>query len=357
MKTVSVSPHVHSSLSTDKAMLYVIIALLPSAIWGVFAFGLRALLVLLVSVGSSVLVEYLLGLVSKENTLKDYSAIVTGLLIGMNMSPLVPLYIPVIASIFAIAVVKWTFGGLGCNWMNPALAGRVFVFFSFSSAMSTFIVPRFVYHPTDALSSATMLSAIKTSVSSGASGSNVDILSSASVAMSHFASGIEDATGISGYVIDAFFGNIAGCIGEVSAFLLLLGGIFLIAKHIITWHVPVIYIGSFALLSWIFGGLPRGMGLFEGEVILPVLTGGLMLGAFFMATDWVTSPTSRKGQIIYAIGCGFFTFLIRYFASLPEGVSIAILLMNIVTPTIDRYIRPKKFGYVKTEKKKKGEKV
>ena len=159
MKTVSVSPHVHSSLSTDKAMLYVIIALLPSAIWGVFAFGLRALLVLLVSVGSSVLVEYLLGLVSKENTLKDYSAIVTGLLIGMNMSPLVPLYIPVIASIFAIAVVKWTFGGLGCNWMNPALAGRVFVFFSFSSAMSTFIVPRFVYHPADALSSATMLSA------------------------------------------------------------------------------------------------------------------------------------------------------------------------------------------------------
>ena len=164
----------------------------------------------------------------------------------------------------------------------------------------------------------------------------------------------EDATGISGYVVDAFFGNIAGCIGEVSALLLLLGGIFLIVTHIITWHVPVIYIGSFALLSWIFGGLPRGLGLFQGEVLLPILTGGLILGAFFMATDWVTSPTSRKGQVIYAIGCGFFTFLIRYFASLPEGVSIAILLMNIVTPTIDRYIRPKKFGYVKPEKKKKG---
>ena len=147
-------------------------------------------------------------------------------------------------------------------------------------------------------------------------------------------------------------GNIAGCIGEVSALLLLLGGIFLIATHVIRWHVPVVFIGSFALLSWVFGGLPRGLGMFQGEVVLPVLTGGLFLGAFFMATDWVTSPTSLKGQIIYAFGCGFFTFLIRYFASLPEGVSIAILLMNIVTPTIDRYVRPKKFGYVKPEKKK-----
>ena len=145
MKTVSVSPHVHSSLSTDKAMLFVIIALLPSAIWGVFAFGLRALLVLLVSIASCVIVEYIMGRIIKENTIRDYSAIVTGLLIGMNMSPLIPLYIPVIASVFAIVVVKWTFGGLGCNWMNPALAGRVFVFFSFSSAMSTFIVPRYVY--------------------------------------------------------------------------------------------------------------------------------------------------------------------------------------------------------------------
>ena len=141
----------------------------------------------------------------------------------------------------------------------------------------------------------------------------------------------------------------------MSALLLLVGGIFLIAKHIITWHIPVIYIGSFALLSWIFGGIPRSEGLFSGEVILPVLTGGLILGAFFMATDWVTSPTSIKGQVIYAVGCGFFTFLIRYFASLPEGVSIAILLMNIVTPTIDRYVRPKKFGYIKPEKKKKEE--
>ena len=357
MKTVSVSPHVHSSLSTDKAMLYVVIALLPSALWGVFAFGLRALLVLLVSIASCVLVEYIMGRVSKENTLKDYSALVTGLLIGMNMSPTIPLYIPIIASVFAIVVVKWTFGGLGCNWMNPALAGRVFVFFSFSSAMSSFIVPRYVYHAADAVSSATMLSAIKTAVSSGSTGSNVDILSSASVAMSHFAAGVEEATGINGYIVDAFVGNKAGCIGEVSALLLLLGGIFLIAKHIITWHVPVIYIGSFAILSWIFGGIPRGMGLFEGEVILPLLTGGLFLGAFFMATDWVTSPTSIKGQVIYAIGCGFFTFLIRYFASLPEGVSIAILLMNIVTPTIDRYIRPKKFGYIKPEKKKKEEKA
>ena len=357
MKSVSVSPHVHSPLSTDKAMLYVAIALLPSAIWGVVAFGLRALLVLLVSVASSVIVEYIFSRISKEDTIRDFSAVVTGLLIGMNMSPSIPLYIPVLASVFAIVVVKWTFGGLGCNWMNPALAGRVFVFFSFSSAMSSFVTPRFLQSSVDALSSATILSSIKTAVSAGASGSNAEILSSASMAMSTFASDIENSTGISGYIVDAFIGNKAGCIGEVSALLLLVGGIFLIAKRIITWHIPVIYLGSFAVLSWIFGGLPRGLGLFGGEVILPLLSGGLFLGAFFMATDWVTSPTSRKGQVIYAVGCGFFTFLIRYFASLPEGVSIAILLMNIVTPTIDRYIRPKKFGYVKPEKKKKEEKA
>ncbi len=351
MRRVSVSPHIHSSLSTDKAMLYVLIALLPSAAWGVWAFGVRALIVLLVSVASCTLIEYVFNRISKESTLNDYTALVTGLLIGMNMSPIVPLYIIVIASLFAIVVVKWTFGGTGNNWMNPALAGRVFVFFSFSSKMSAFVAPR--YMAVDATSSATMLSTIKTMVSTGASASNAELLSSSAIGMTEFASSIQSSTGISGYIVDAFFGNAAGCIGEVSALLLLAGGIFLIAKGIITWHIPVVYITSFALLSWIFGGIPRGCGLFKGEVILPLLTGGLMLGAFFMATDWVTSPTTIKGQVVYAAGCGLFTFIIRYFASLAEGVSLAIILMNIATPTIDRYIRPKKFGYTKPEKKEK----
>ena len=328
-------------------MLFVIAALLPSALWGVWAFGLRALLVLLVSIASAVLVEYLLGLVSKEFTLRDCSAIVTGLLIGMNMPPSVPLFIPVIASAFAITVVKWTFGGLGCNWMNPALAGRVFVFFSFTSDMSAFTLPR--VFGVDAVASATPLSALKTAVTAGAEGRSTDLLS---LPVTDLALSIGDKLGISPYAVDAFFGNVGGCIGEVSSLLLLVGGIFLIATHIITWHIPVFYIGSFALLSWMFGGVPYGLGVFHGEVLLPVFSGGLMLGAFFMATDWVTTPTTKKGEIIFALGCGFFTFLIRYFGSLPEGVSLAIILMNIVSPTIERFVKVKPFGYVKAEKEK-----
>ncbi len=349
MKSVRTSPHIHGPLRTDRAMLFVIIALLPSALWGIWAFGLRALLVLLVSIASALLVEYLLGLVSKEFTLKDYSAAVTGLLVGMNMPPSIPLYIPVIASAFAIAVVKWTFGGLGCNWMNPALAGRVFVFFSFTSQMSAFSLPRWM--ALDAVSSATPLSAMKTAAAGGAVGNSAQLLQG-TIPSTDFALSIASRLGISPYAVDAFFGNVGGCIGEVSALLLLAGGIFLLATKIITWRIPVVYIGSFAILSWMFGGIPYGQGLFNGEILVPVFSGGLMLGAFFMATDWVTTPTTPKGEIIFAVGCGFFTFLIRYFGSLPEGVSLAIIMMNIITPTIDRFVRVKPFGYVKKTKEK-----
>ena len=352
MRVVSSSPHVHSPLSTDNAMLWVVGALLPAALWGVFAFGFSALFVLVISILSAVLAEFLLGKVSKECTLRDYSAVVTGLLVGMNMPPHIPFYIPVIASFFAIAVVKWTFGGLGANWMNPALAGRVFVFFSFTSQMSSFSLPR--YMAADAVSSATPLGSIKTLITAGTYADNAGLLAKAGLPVTGFASSVSSATGINAYTVDAFFGNVAGCIGEVSAFLLLVGGLVLIAKKIITWHIPVAYLGSFAVLSWIFGGIPRGFGLFSGEVLLPLFSGGLFLGAFFMATDWVTTPTTVRGQVIFALGCGVFTFLIRYFGSLPEGVSLAILLMNIVTPTIDRFVRPKKFGYVKETGKKEG---
>lgn len=352
MKIVSASPHVHTTMDIRRSMLFVIIALLPSCLWGVYAFGLRALVVLLVSVASALLSEYLLGLIDKKNTVPDLSATVTGLLIGMNMPPAIPLYIPVIASFFAIFVVKWTFGGLGCNWMNPALAGRVFVFFSFSSAMSTFSAPRAL--AADALASATPLSAVKTAISGGMH--NLDyqgVMDQLGYSATSIAKSIGGALGISPYTVDAFLGNVGGCIGEVSALLLLVGGIFLIATKVITWHIPVVYLGSFALLSWAFGGIRSGMGLFSGEVLMPLFTGGLMLGAFFMATDWVTTPTTKKGEVIFAIGCGFFTFLIRYFGSLAEGVSLAIILMNILTPTIDRYVRPRRFGYVKPVKEAK----
>ena len=365
MFNVRTSPHIHSSNRTDKAMLYVILALLPATIWGIAVFGLHALLVVLVSIGSAVLTEYLLGLVSKEFTIPDLSAIVTGLLVGMNMPPEINILIPILASAFAIAVVKWTFGGLGCNWMNPALAGRVFVFFSFTSQMSAFSLPRTLMRSAeainasgvankivvDAFSGATPLSVLKTGLSMGLGSDQASML--AGRPFTNFAANLGSVLHIDPYAVDAFFGNTAGCIGEVSAILLILGGIFLICMKVITWRIPVVFIGSFAILTWIFGGIPYGNGLFSGELLLPIFSGGLMLGAFFMATDWVTTPTTPNGEIVFAVGCGFFTFLFRYFGSLPEGVSLAILLMNIVTPTIDRYIKVKKFGYVKPVKSKK----
>ena len=242
MMTVRTSPHIHGSLRTDKAMLMVVIALLPAALWGVWSFGLRALFVLIVSIAGAFLTEYLLGKVSKEFTLRDGSALVTGLLVGMNMPPLEfhQFYIPLIASAFAIGVVKWTFGGLGCNWMNPALAGRVFVFFSFTSQMSTFRTPRVFL--SDAVTSATPLSAMKTAMSAGGAGRSSDLLT---LPVTDFAASLSDKLGISPYAVDAFFGNVGGCIGEVSALLLLAGGIFLLCMKIITWRIPVVWPWSF----------------------------------------------------------------------------------------------------------------
>ena len=348
MIKVKVSPHIHDTISTDKAMLYVVIALLPSAVWGCIMFGFRAVVVLLLSIGAALLTEYLLNLISKEHTLMDGSALVTGLLVGMNLSSTVPFYVPVIASAFAIGVVKWTFGGLGCNWANPAIAGRAFVFYSFSSHMSTFTLPWIFRNSVELAAGSTPLSALKMELGGGLS--SYEILSSSGYPMTQFAQKVGTALNINPYVVDEFFGFASGSIGELSALLLIAGGIFLMVKRVITWYVPVFFVGSFALLTWVFGGLANGTGFFTGEVMMSVCSGGLLIGAIFMATDWVTSPNTPKGEIIYAFGCGFFTFIIRYFGSLPEGVSLAILLMNMVTPTIDKYVKRRKFGYVKPVK-------
>lgn len=351
MRTITASPHIHSGASTQDIMLKVAIALTPAWLWGVYSFGLRALLVILVSVASAMLTEYLLGRISKENTLWDCSALVTGLLVGMNMSPSIPILIPVFASFFAIAVAKWTFGGLGCNWANPAIAGRVFVFFSFSSSMSSFVNPRAWKNVI--VSSATPLSLVKTSLSSGDffNISSNEILRLNSYPVSNFALKLSSSLGLNAYDIDAFFGNIPGCIGEVSTLLLLAGGIYLIASKVITWHIPVSFIGFYSLLTWIFGSIPYGLGAFHGEAISSLLRGGLILGAFFMATDMVTTPITHMGQVIFGLGCGFFTFLFRFFGSLPEATSVAILIMNIITPTIDKFLIPTMFGKVKKEAK------
>lgn len=355
--TVSSSPHLHAKADTASIMWSVSLALAPASLWGVYVFGLRSLLVLGVSILSAMLVEYLLGRMGKESTLWDGSAFLTGLLVGMNMSPSVPLFIPFIASAFAIFVAKWTFGGLGANWANPALAGRVFVFFSFTTPMSTYATPRTLASiMPDGLSGATPLGFAKTAIAGGTLGMDSNgLLSSAGYPATGFAQSISQATGFSAYSIDSFLGNVAGCIGEVSALALLIGGLYLLVRKIITWHIPATYLLSVAVLSWVFGGLPSGRGVFTGSFFPSMFSGGLMLGALFMATDYVTSPISHKGQIIYGIGCGFFTFLFRYFGSMPEAVSVSILLMNVLTPTIDRYIVPRKFGDTRELRKKQKE--
>jgi electron transport complex protein RnfD len=378
MKKITASPHIHSNWSTQASMLMVALALLPSAIWGIAVFGLRALLVILVSIASCMVTEWALGLISKQSTLRDCSALVTGLLIGMNMSSSVKLFIPVIASVFAMAVVKWIFGGLGCNWMNPALGGRVFVFFSFTSLMSDFRLPAIL--GANAVSAASPLSFIKTAIAAGevsklpaaiganavsavsaaslastqvAGLSSTEILQAAEYPATQIAQKLASSLGISPYTIDSFLGFESGCIGEVSALMLLIGGIFLLATKVISFHIPVSYLATYAVLSKLFGGFPNGTGFGTGELIAPLFRGGLMLGAFFMATDYVTTPITFKGQLVFGFGCGVMTFLLRTFGSLPEAVSLAIIFMNILSPTIDRYIVPKRFGEPKRIKEVK----
>jgi electron transport complex protein RnfD len=336
------------------------IALTPATLWGVYVFGLRALAIVLVSIATAVLVEYLLNRLSKESTIADGSAFLTGLLVGMNMPADAAFAVPVIASAFAIFVVKWTFGGLGSNWINPALAGRVFVFFSFTGLMNTYRMPK-TLGQIDSLGSATMLTEMKLSIGEGTvSGlTSAGVLAENGYPFTQFAASVSSwfqntlGIGLSPYTIDAFFGNMAGCIGEVSAFLLILGAVYLFIKKIITWQTPVSFLVTFSLFAWIFGGFRNGLGLFQGDFVLQLFSGGMILGAFFMATDMVTSPTTSKGMVIFGTGIGFFTFLFRYFGSLPEAVSLAIILMNIFVPTIERYILPKRFGEIIKEPKKK----
>ncbi len=348
---VESSPQIRHRDSTSSIMWQVSIALMPAGIWGIWVFGIRSLLVIAVSIASAVGFEYLAARSMKRSTVSDGSAFLTGLLIGYNMPPLVPLFIPVAASAFAILVVKWAFGGLGANWMNPALAGRVFVFFSWTSGMNAWKLPRTI-QAADGVSSATVLGSLKTLLMdfSGEASSAVGMLRYHEYPASAIGQQISSwfdrvmQMRISAYTVDLAVGNVPGSIGEVSAVLLIIGGIYLLAKNIITWEIPVTYILSFALLIWAFDGLRFGQGLFSGDAAFHVLSGGLMLGALFMATDMVTSPVTRKGMIVYGIGAGMLTFLIRVYGSLPEGVSMAIIIMNIFVPMINRYMQPKVYG-------------
>ncbi len=359
---VTTSPHLHDRMTTSRIMWTVTLCLLPAGIWGIYVFGIYSLAVLASSIGASLATEFVITKLQGQDTLYDGSAFLTGLLIGYNMPPSIPLYIPVIGSIFAIAVVKHTFGGLGSNWMNPALAGRVFVMFSWTGPMTTWLVPR-TRGIADAVTGASPLGFLKTGLMtfSGKVSGPLDFMArkgypftSSDLKVTEWLN--EHVLSLwgghmqNGYV-DLFLGNIPGSIGEVSALLLLLGAVYLFAKKIITWEIPVSYLGSFGFLVWMLGGLRYGAGLFHGDVLFHLLSGGLILGAFYMATDMVTSPLTGKGQIIYGIGIGFFTYLIRFFGAFPEGVSLSIILMNIVVPMINRYAQPVLFGRVREARK------
>ena len=361
-KLITVSPQIHANRSTASIMWSVTAALIPAAAWGVYLLGPATLITLGVSIAAAVLTEYVIARLLGRYTLSDGSAVVTGLLIGMNLPTEVPFYIPIIASVFAIAVVKWTFGGLGANWMNPALAGRVVVFFSWTAQMTTWKMPA-VLGGVDGVTGATVLGSVKSGLFNytGNAAGPLALLNEIGYPRStfdvRFTDGFNRAFHWLGIHLppryaDLFFGNVPGSIGEMSAFLLLIGAAFLFARKIISWQVPVSYLGTFAVLVFLFGGLRFGHGIGAGNVVFHLFSGGLVLGVFFMATDMVTSPLTGRGMIIFGVGAGFLTFLIRFYGSFPEGVSLAIILMNIFVPMINRYTKSKRFG-VATETEEK----
>ena len=304
---VASSPHIKHPDTTSGIMLDVIFALLPACVFGCILFGLRALAVLIVSVASAVISEFLWNkLLKKPQTVNDLSAIVTGLLLGMNMPSHIPLWVSAIGSMVAIIVVKQMFGGIGCNFANPAITARIVLLVSFPAAMSTYATP-----VTDTVTSATPLTYI-----SAVAPENV-------------------------YTVkNLFFGLHSGCIGETSAFLLLIGGLYLIIRRVISPIIPVCFVGTVALLTLISGD----------NLAISVFGGGLMLGAVFMATDYTTSPTTPLGKAVFGLCCGLITFVIRKFAALPEGTSYAILIMNILVPYINRFTLKKPFGFLKESK-------
>lgn len=309
---MSSSPHITGRNSVRRIMLDVIIALIPAALAGVFFFGFYSLLVILLSIASCILFEYLYCvLLKKKSSTGDLSAVVTGLLLGLNLPPLVPLYVPVVGALFAIAVVKMLFGGIGKNFANPAITARIFLMLSFSSAMTHYI------------------SALD--YSGGFFGQFFKSLTS---------DGTASATPLSGgnaTLLQLFLGNIGGCIGETSAAALIIGGIYLCVRKVIDIRLPLIIILTVGVFAFIFRG--------DISAVLPaILSGGLFLGAIFMATDYSTSPDTVKGMIIYALIIGLFTAILREYSTMPEGMSFSILLGNLIVPLIDKYIYPKNFG-------------
>ncbi|MCD6459979.1 RnfABCDGE type electron transport complex subunit D [bacterium] len=316
----SISPHIRSKQSVSKIMWTVNLSLMPVFLFSIYNFGIQALFVTLTCVISCVLIEALcLRLRGKPiDTVFDGSAVLTGILLAFNLPPDVPLWIPAVGSIVAIGVAKQAFGGLGYNIFNPALAARCFLLSAWPVEMTTWQV--------HGITGATPLGIFKEK--------------GMSYLLTQFSSQSDMYSKL-------FSGNIGGCIGETSVILLILGSLLLFYKKIIRWHTPVAYISFVFILGWLFGGQK---GFLSGDPLFYIFSGGLFLGALYMATDMVTTPLTNKGKFIFGLGCGLLTFLIRKFGSYPEGVSYSILLMNTATPIIDRYIKNRKFGNPKGKK-------
>ncbi|HJC67870.1 MAG: RnfABCDGE type electron transport complex subunit D [Lachnospiraceae bacterium] len=301
---VSSSPHVRCKDTTQNLMLDVVIAMLPAAAFGVYRFGVYALVVILATVAACVASEYIWQkLMHKPITVNDCSAVVTGMILALNMPPEIPVWIPMLGGVFAIIVVKQLYGGLGQNFMNPALAARCFLLISFAGLMNDFSSAAIGF---DSLTGATPLASMR-------AGSGADLSA-------------------------LFLGLIPGTIGEVSTLALLIGGVYMIVKKVISPKIPLTYIGTFAVFVFLFGGFDISYTLNQ------ICAGGLVFGAFFMATDYVTSPITPKGQVVYGVILGLITGVFRLWGASPEGVSYAIILSNLFVPMIERFTLPKAFG-------------
>lgn len=322
---VTSSPHIKTNESTRSIMLDVIIALMPALIVSVLCFGGRALVLTVVGAVSAVIFEAIYNkILNKPNTIGDLSAVVTGILLVYNVPVSMPIWMVIIGVGFAIIVAKCLFGGIGKNFINPALAGRAFLMASWASAMTTWV------------GSGTKLALFSTPV---------DVVTEATP-LSYMKNGE-----LAPYsLMDLFVGQTGGCLGEISAAALIIGGLYLVFRKVITLRTPLAYILTVAVITFLF---PKGDNSHVMWMMQNLLSGGLMLGAFFMATDYTTSPVTPKGQIVFGIGCGLITLLIRYFGGYPEGVSYSILIMNCLVWAIDKVCLPKKFGYVEPEKKSK----
>jgi Na+-translocating ferredoxin:NAD+ oxidoreductase subunit D len=318
---VSVSPHVKSEETTGRIMWSVSASLVPAAIMGAYFFGPRAVFTIALCILSAVLSEYIFQkALGKKVDINDGSAFLTGLLLGLNLPPAVPFYIPVIGSVVAIIITKQLFGGLGYNIFNPALIGRAFLLISFPKLMTIWSEPTAAFVLLDAKTTATPLGILKEE------------------GLTKLIELFGDKTSL---YTQLLIGHRAGSIGETSVIALIIGAAFLTYKKYITWHIPVSFIGTAALIAWIFG--TKGS-LFAGDPLLHILSGSMILGAFFMATDYVTSPSTKNGQIVFGAGCGFLTMLIRLKGGYPEGVMFAILIMNCFAPLIDKGFKTRIFG-------------